>query len=143
MVAGRVAWDETKLGPILDSNRDALRTMQRATVGRNGPGDFERWLGITLTEDEKETLIWIWGDLLRLRLITPTGKDLVVRVTDKGIAAIDGKSYVEYDEQEVFIAKGEVYSAAKAAGRNCVKLASPYAASGIPGSRVDEPARQR
>jgi hypothetical protein len=30
-VAGRVAWDETKLGPILDSNRDALRTMQRAT----------------------------------------------------------------------------------------------------------------
>jgi hypothetical protein len=30
-VAGRVAWDETKLGPILDSNRDALQTMQRAT----------------------------------------------------------------------------------------------------------------
>jgi hypothetical protein len=30
-VAGRVAWDEKKLGPILDSNRDALRTMQRAT----------------------------------------------------------------------------------------------------------------
>lgn len=30
-VAGRVAWDETKLGPILDSNRDALRTMQQAT----------------------------------------------------------------------------------------------------------------
>jgi len=30
-VAGRAAWDEKKLGPILDSNRDALRTMQRAT----------------------------------------------------------------------------------------------------------------
>ena len=29
--AGRVAWDETKLGPILDSNRDALRTMHQAT----------------------------------------------------------------------------------------------------------------
>lgn len=29
--AGRVAWDETRLGPILDSNRDALRTMQQAT----------------------------------------------------------------------------------------------------------------
>jgi hypothetical protein len=29
--AGRVAWDESKLGPILDSNEDALRTMQRAT----------------------------------------------------------------------------------------------------------------
>ena len=30
-VAGRVAWDERKLGPILDFNRDALRSMQRAT----------------------------------------------------------------------------------------------------------------
>lgn len=30
-VAGRAAWDEKKLGPILDSNRDVLRTMQRAT----------------------------------------------------------------------------------------------------------------
>lgn len=30
-VAGRVAWDETKLGPILDSNSDALGTMQQAT----------------------------------------------------------------------------------------------------------------
>lgn len=29
--AGRLAWDETKLGPILDSNRDALRTMQQVT----------------------------------------------------------------------------------------------------------------
>ncbi len=28
---GQVAWDETKLGPILDSNLEALRTMQRAT----------------------------------------------------------------------------------------------------------------
>ena len=30
-----------------------------------------------------------------------------VRVTDKGIAAIEGKSYVEYDKQEMFIAKGK------------------------------------
>ena len=30
-IAGRIAWDETKLGPILDSNAGALRTMQRAT----------------------------------------------------------------------------------------------------------------
>ena len=28
---GQVVWDETKLGPILDSNLEALRTMQRAT----------------------------------------------------------------------------------------------------------------
>jgi PleD family two-component response regulator len=32
--------------------------------------------------------------------------------------------------------------AAKGAGRNCVKVASPNAASGIRDSRVDEPARQ-
>ena len=30
-ITGRVAWDEKKLGPILDFNRDALQTMQRAT----------------------------------------------------------------------------------------------------------------
>jgi hypothetical protein len=30
-MTGRVAWDETKLAPILDSNLDALRTMQLAT----------------------------------------------------------------------------------------------------------------
>src|SRR5882724_7741081 len=30
-ITGRVAWDETKLAPILDSNLDALRTMQLAT----------------------------------------------------------------------------------------------------------------
>lgn len=64
------------------------------TIGRDGSGDFERWLRTTLTAEEKETLIWIWGDLIRLRLITPTGKDLVipdnwVRVTDKGAAAIE------------------------------------------------------
>jgi hypothetical protein len=29
--AGRVAWDEKKLEPILDSNRDAIRAMQQAT----------------------------------------------------------------------------------------------------------------
>jgi hypothetical protein len=29
--AGRAEWDEKKLGPLLDSNLDAIRTMQRAT----------------------------------------------------------------------------------------------------------------
>jgi hypothetical protein len=37
-----------------------------------------------------------------------------LRVTEKGTAAIEGKSYVEYDEQEIFIAKGEVYTAYRA-----------------------------
>jgi hypothetical protein len=31
VLAGQMAWDEAKLGPIVDSNLDALRTMQRAT----------------------------------------------------------------------------------------------------------------
>jgi len=53
-VAGRVAWDETKLGPILDSDRDALQTMQRATKlpvcnwgfdYRNGAA-FPTWFGV-------------------------------------------------------------------------------------------------
>lgn len=101
---------------IYNESKERQHVEKYNTIGRDAPGDFERWLKITLIKDEKETLIWIWGDLLRLRLITPTGKDLVipdnwVRVTDKGIAAIEGKSYVEYDEQEVFIAKGEVYTA--------------------------------
>jgi hypothetical protein len=101
---------------VYKENKEREHIEKYNTIGRDGPGDFERWLGMALTKEEKETLIWIWGDLLRLRLITPTGKDLVVpdnwvRVTDKGIAAIEGKSYVEYDEQEVFIAKGEVYTA--------------------------------
>jgi hypothetical protein len=107
------------------------------TIGRNGQGDFERWLRISLTDDEKETLIWIWDDLIRLRLITPTGKDLVipdnwVRVTDKGVAAIEGKSYVEYDEHEMFISKGEVYTAYRAIktiliqGRTEILVIDPY-----------------
>jgi hypothetical protein len=54
VVAGRVAWDEKTLGPILDSRRDALQTMQRATKlptcnwgfdYRNGAA-FPIWFGM-------------------------------------------------------------------------------------------------
>ncbi len=38
--AGQVAWDETKLGPILDSNLDALRTMHRNS------GTIPLWFGM-------------------------------------------------------------------------------------------------
>lgn len=86
------------------------------TIGKVGSGDFERWLGVSLSEDERQTLIWAWDELRRLRLIMPTGKDLVepdnwVRLTDKGVAAIEGKGYVEFSEGEHFINKGEVYTA--------------------------------
>jgi hypothetical protein len=122
---------------IYKESKEREHVEKYTTIGKDAPGDFERSLRITLTKDEKETLIWIWGDLLRLRLITPTGKDLVVpdnwvRVTDKGIAAIEGKSYVEYDEQEVFIAKGEVYTAYRtiknimSQGQNEILVIDPY-----------------
>jgi hypothetical protein len=53
-ITGRVVWDETKLGPILDSNRDALRAMQQAMKlpvcnwgfdYRNGAA-FPTWFGM-------------------------------------------------------------------------------------------------
>jgi hypothetical protein len=55
-----------------------------------------------------------------------------VRLTDKGIAAIEGKSYVEYDDKEVFFSKGEVYSAYRkikdimAQGRTEILVIDPY-----------------
>jgi hypothetical protein len=86
------------------------------TIGKTGQGTFEQWLRTTLRPDEKETLVWAWDELRRLRLITPTGTDLVnpddwVRITEKGVAAVEGKAYAEYVEGEVFINKGEVYTA--------------------------------
>lgn len=85
-------------------------------IGRTGQGSFEQWLRKTLRPEEKETLIWAWDELRRLRLITPTGKDSVnpddwVRATEKGLAAIEGRQYVDYVEGETFINKGEVYTA--------------------------------
>jgi hypothetical protein len=122
---------------IYNACKTQMHVEKYNTIGRDGQGDFERWLRINLTDDEKGTLIWIWEDLIRLRLITPTGKDLVipdnwVRVTDKGIAAIEGKSYVEYDEHEMFIPKGEVYTAYRTIknimveGRTEILVIDPY-----------------
>lgn len=34
-----------------------------------------------------------------------------MRLTDKGVVAIEGKSYVEYDDKEVFFSNGEDYGA--------------------------------
>jgi serine/threonine protein kinase len=66
------------------------------TIGRGALGDVERWIGTTLTREEKDTLIWVWGELVRLRLIAPTGTDMMnpddwVRTTDRGNAAIERK----------------------------------------------------
>jgi hypothetical protein len=104
------------LGFVYEETRTKEHVEKYNTIGKDGPGDLERHLRIELTREEKETLIWIWDDLIRLRLMTPSGRDLVVpndwvRLTDKGVAAIEGKSYVEYDDKEVFFSKGEDYGA--------------------------------
>src|SRR5882762_2770191 len=98
------------------SRRNSRPVHKYNAIGRSGSGSFEQWLGKSLSRDEKDTLIWAWDELRRLRLIAPTGTDLVnpddwVRVTEKGTAAIEGKNYAEYVEGEVFINKGEVYTA--------------------------------
>jgi len=55
------------------------RTVEKYNaIGKGIQGDFERWLRTELTTDEKDKLTWAWSELLRLRLIAPTGTDLVV-----------------------------------------------------------------
>jgi hypothetical protein len=87
-------------------------------IGKAGRGMFEHWLRTTLRPDEKETLIWAWDELIRKRLIAPTGTDLVnpddwIRVTEKGKAAIEGTKYSEYTGEQEFINRGEVFTAYK------------------------------
>jgi hypothetical protein len=101
---------------IFEESKNNRSSHKYNTIGKSGPGMFEQSLRVTLSKEEKETLIWAWSELVRLRLITPTGQDLVnpddwVLVTDRGRAAIEGKTYLEYDEAAVFIPKGEVYTA--------------------------------
>src|ERR1700674_1720054 len=118
---GLVSYNESNLKFLLlkfiyEEAKQSRSVTKYNAIGKSGQGTFEQWLGKTLRTEEKETLIWAWDELRRLRLITPTGTDLVnpddwVRVTEKGIAAIEGKDYAEYVEGEVFINKGEVYTA--------------------------------
>jgi diguanylate cyclase (GGDEF)-like protein len=75
------------------------------TIGRGRQGDFEHWLGAELSQDEKEILIWAWGELARTRMITPTGTDLVepdnwVKATGRGTSAVEAGSLTESPETE-------------------------------------------
>jgi len=45
-------------------------------IGKSGKGEFEQWLGRELAQSEKQTVIWIWDELRRLRLMNVTGTDL-------------------------------------------------------------------
>jgi len=101
---------------VAQEQRSGRQIHKYNTVGKTGQGNFERWLKVDLTSDERDSLIWAWNELVRLRLIAPTGTDLIapddwVKLTERGFAAIEGKTFTEYAEIEAFISKGEVYTA--------------------------------
>lgn len=118
---GLLSYNESNLKFLLlkyicEETKQARIVNKYNAIGKTGQGSFEEWLSKTLRSDERETLIWAWDELRRLRLITPTGTDLVnpddwVRATEKGLAAIEGRQYSDYVEGETFINKGEVYTA--------------------------------
>jgi hypothetical protein len=120
-VSGLISFGEESLKFLLlkfvsEERKNGRPLHKYNTIGRGAQGEFERWLGRDLTPDEKDSLIWTWDELIRLRLIAPTGTDLVatdswIKLTDRGAAAVEGKTFTEYAEVESFISKGEVYSA--------------------------------
>jgi diguanylate cyclase (GGDEF)-like protein len=88
-----VTTDEIKLGfRLLEHLRVATR--DRAVhkfnvIGKSVRGEFEISLGRDLPASDKQSLIWIWDELKRARLIHATGTDLVnpddwVVVSSKG-----------------------------------------------------------
>src|SRR5260370_26113457 len=81
MCGGPMNQDEIQLARSLLSY---LRTSARASsvhkfnvIGRSAKGEFELWLGRELSKSEKQTLVWVWDEFKRLRLITATGTGLV------------------------------------------------------------------
>jgi diguanylate cyclase (GGDEF)-like protein len=76
-----VSPDEIKLGYLLltflrSSTRDRPANKFNV-IGRSGRGEFEMWLQKDDLAHEKQTLIWLWDELKRARLISATGTDLV------------------------------------------------------------------
>jgi hypothetical protein len=90
-----VTADEIKLGFLLLQHLRAATPNRPAhkfnVIGRSARGEFESSLGRDISPAEKQSLIWIWDELRRSRLIAPTGTDLVnpddwVMVTPKGMS---------------------------------------------------------
>ena len=92
--------EEIKLGYLLleylrISARD--RAVHKFNVlGRSTKGEFEMWLRRDVLPDEKQTLIWLWDELKRSRLINATGTDLVnpddwVIVSPKGLTITESE----------------------------------------------------
>jgi len=89
-----VTADEIKLGFLLLQHLRVATPNRPAhkfnVIGRSTRGEFESWLGRDISSTEKQWLIWIWDEVKRARLITPTGTDLVnpddwVVATPKGL----------------------------------------------------------
>jgi hypothetical protein len=103
--AGLISFGEETLKFLLfkfvaDEQKSGRTVNKYNAIGKGNQGDFERWLKTELLPEEKDVLIWVWGELVRLRLIAPTGTDLInpddwVKITDRGSTAVEGKSYTE------------------------------------------------
>jgi hypothetical protein len=100
--------EEIKLGYLLlqylrVSARD--RTVHKFNViGRSTRGEFEMWLRRDIPPDEKRTLIWLWDELKRSRLINATGTDLVnpddwVIVSPKGLTITESEFAAMFSEE--------------------------------------------
>jgi diguanylate cyclase (GGDEF)-like protein len=100
-----VSPDEIELGYLLLkflrlSTRD--RSVNKFNViGRSGRGEFEMWLGKEVLPPEKQTLIWVWDELRRARLINATGADLV-NPDDWVIVSPKGQTISESDFAAMF-----------------------------------------
>ena len=100
-----VSPDEIKLGYLLLgflrlSTRD--RSVNKFNViGRSGRGEFEMWLEKDVLPHEKQTLIWVWDELKRARLINATATDLV-NPDDWVIVSPKGQTISESDFAAMF-----------------------------------------
>jgi diguanylate cyclase (GGDEF)-like protein len=92
--------DEIKLGYLLlkflrvNARDRAIHKFN--VIGRSRKGEFEFWLQRDVSSSEKQSLIWIWEELKRTRLINATGEDLVnpddwVLVSPKGLTISEGE----------------------------------------------------
>jgi diguanylate cyclase (GGDEF)-like protein len=100
-----VSPDEIRLGYILLKFL-RLSTRDRAVnkfnvIGRSGRGEFEMWLEKDVLPHEKQTLIWVWDELKRARLINATATDLV-NPDDWVIVSPKGQTISESDFAAMF-----------------------------------------
>jgi hypothetical protein len=123
---------------VVNENNNGRTVNKYNAIGKGMRGQFEQLLRTDLSTEEKDTLIWAWDELMRLRLIARTGTDLVApddwaKATERGRSAVEGKTFTEYAEIAVFIAKGEVYTAHCALraifrqARRSIIIIDPYA----------------